>query len=629
MSTLPPPPGAPGPETSAGPGSVPPPAGGTVTASDSGGPRRRMPLGLKIGFGVLTLALIAGAAVGVVAFTKLSGGGPQPADVLPASTVAYVRLDLDPSASQKIALLDLIDRVPEVKQELGLEDVDSQADLREVAFTDWFGLEDACGVDYEDDVKPWIGERVGLGLVGGFEITDDEAETELSIAENSVLVLQVTDEDKAREGITKLVTECGVLEEVAGELGEDLDEPGIVFRNGYALVTISPDSAEAIDAAADEGTLGGDNDKFTSDMDTLGEDGVASIWYDQGALFDKAEQAIEELGDDAPADVDEFLAAYEILDTAAVTVRATDDSLEAAGVTTLTRDLDSPDEDGVAGLPEDTLVGASLVGGSQFADNIWTSVLPLGELFFGFQAIDYCFPEDEPDVEPEPTEPAEPSPSPAPTGPDGEPLPEPIDPGTAIPEEEDDYSYEECTPPSFDDALEDFEDETGLTLPEDLETLLGDELNLYVGSDGLDDLDNARDLDDVLDTVSAGIEITSDGDVVGVLESLIEYVGIDLDVTATDDGAIVATNDDAADTLESDDGLSGTEAFGTVIEEHDRPLGGLFVDITGLVDVFKSAGAPSDFTDDLSFLRAFGFAVWLEDDSTVSFSAKLSFNPED
>ncbi|MEG9227691.1 DUF3352 domain-containing protein [Aeromicrobium sp. Sec7.5] len=626
MSTLPPPPGAPGPETSAGSGTLPPPPGGSDGATASGGPPRRSRRGLKIGIGVLALALVAGAAIGVVAYTKLSGGGPQPADVLPASTVAYVRLDLDPSASQKIALLDLINRVPEVRQELGLEDVDSQADLREVAFTDWFGLEDACGVDYEDDVKPWIGERVGLGLIGSFEITDDEDETERSIAENSVLVLQVTDEDKARAGITKLVEECGVLEDVAGELGDDLDEPGIAFRDGYALVTISPDSAEAVDAAAGEGTLGGDNEKFSDDMDTLGEDGVASVWYDQGALFEKAQEAIEELGDDAPADIEAFLEAYEILDTAAVTVRATDDSLEAAGVTTLTRDLDTPDEDGIAGLPEDTLIGASLVGGSQFADNIWSSILPLGELFFAFEAIDECFPGDEPDaVEPD----ASPVPEPElePVDPTVPAPPEPVDPGTAIPEEEEDF--QECTPPTFDDALEDFEDETGLTLPEDLGTLLGDELNIYVGSDGLDDLDRARDLDDLLDTVKAGIEITSDGDVVGVLESLVDYVGIDLDITETDDGAIIATNDDAAETLESDDGLSGSEAFGSVIGEHDRPLGGLFVDIGGVVEGLKAAGAPSDLTDDVSFLRAFGLAVWLEADDAVGFSAKLSFNPED
>ena len=570
-----------------------------------------MPLALKIGFGVLTLALIAGAAVGVVAFTKLSGGGPQPADVLPATTVAYARLDLDPSASQKIALLDLIDRVPELKQELGLEDVDSQADLREVAFTDWFGLEDSCGVDYEDDVKPWIGERVGLGLVGGFDITDDEDETALSIAENAVLVLQVTDEDKAREGITQLVTECGVLEEVAGDLGTDLDEPGIAFRDGYALVTISPDSAEAIDAAADEGTLSGDNDAFADDMDALGEDGVASVWYDQGALFEKAQEAIEQLGDDAPADVDELLAAYEILDTAALTVRASDDSLEAAGVTTLTRDLDAPDQDGVAGLPADTLIGASLIGGDQLADSVWSALLPLGELYFGFQAFDYCFGPDEPEaIEPELVEP-DPSEPTTPDDPELEPL------------------VEECAPPTFDDALEDFEDETGLSLPEDLATLLGDELNLYVGSEGIDDLDRARTFDDLLDTVRAGIEITSDGDVVGVLESLVTYIGLDLDVTETGDGAIVATNGEAADALESDDGLAGTEALGTVIEEQDRPLGGLFVDITGVVDALKAVGAPNDVTDDIAFLRAFGLSVWLEDDDVIGFSATLSFNPEE
>jgi hypothetical protein len=581
MSSLPPPPGTPAP-----PGPVPPPPGPRTSG---------VPTGLKVGFGVLGLALIGGAAfAGYQVYDTLSGGGAQPADVLPATTVAYTRLDLDPSASQKIALLDLIDRVPEVKEGLGLEDVESQADLREVAFTDWFGLEDACGVDYADDVQPWIGERVGLGLVGGFDITDDEDETALNVAENAVLVIQVTDEDAARTGITRLAQDCGILDDIAGDLGTDLGEPGIVFRDGYALVTISQDSADAIDRAADEGTLGADNAKFTDDMDRLGEDGVASLWYDQGALYDTAQEALEELGDDAPDDVQEILDYYAQVDTAALTLRAADDSLEAAGVTTLTDELDVPDADGLAGLPEDTMIGLSLVGGSSLADELWASVTSFGELFFGFGALDYddyCFPD--------------------PTAPEGD-------------------SQPECSPPpTFEDTVEQFEDETGLSFPDDLATLLGDELSVYVGDDGVDDLQRADDLEEALEILSAGLEFRSPGDVAGVLETLLDYSGIPLELTETDDGAIVATNADTADTIESDDGLGGTDQFGTVVEDHDQALGGLYVDIASLVDALKALGAPVDDLDDLSFLRALGVTSWLEDGNVVSFSAKLSFTPQD
>ena len=55
--------------------------------------------------------LIGGAIVGVLAFgtaafagySWLTSTGPQPAEALPASTIGYVSLDLDPSGNQKIA----------------------------------------------------------------------------------------------------------------------------------------------------------------------------------------------------------------------------------------------------------------------------------------------------------------------------------------------------------------------------------------------------------------------------------------------------------------------------------------------------------------------------------------------
>ncbi|MFT4299730.1 MAG: DUF3352 domain-containing protein [Aeromicrobium sp.] len=581
--SLPPPPGP--------SGMLPPPpvdtapaAGGAAAAGGGGG------AALKIGAGVVGLALVGGGAFGakVLWDNTLGGGGPQPADALPASTVAYARIDLDPSASQKVALLDLIDRVPEVKEEFGLEDVDSQADLREVAFTDWFDIEGSCDVDYDADVKPWIGERAGIALIGDFEISDDEQDTAQSVAENTALVIQVTDEDKAREGITKLATECGVMDDLADGLDLDNEEPGIVFRDGFAVVAVSQEAADAIDqATSDKGTLAS-NDRFSADMDALGEDGIFSAWYDERTLMGKVDEALDEFGDDVPDDVHDMVQAYSKVESAAFTIRASEESLEAAGVTTLEDGFETPDADSLAGLPADTLVGVSIVGGGQWIEEGWDSFAPMAELYLlDSYACPYY----------------------------------------------DDYEYGydyTCEPPSFDDMVDDFESETGLKVPDDLATLLGTEFNLYVGSEGVEDLKNADDEAEALETLNAGIEITSDGDVAGVLEDLMDFAGADLDITETDGGAIIATNDDAAETLESDDGLGESETFSSVISQQDNPMGGVYVDIAGVIDALKSFDAiDTGDADDLAFLKAFGLTTWQESDNVIGFSAKLSFNPAD
>src|SRR5689334_21174446 len=77
--------------------------------------------------------IIIGAAVGLVvalvgagayAWQKLDGGGSQPHDVLPSTVIAYARVDADPSASQKIAILKLVRKFPELAKELGIKDID-------------------------------------------------------------------------------------------------------------------------------------------------------------------------------------------------------------------------------------------------------------------------------------------------------------------------------------------------------------------------------------------------------------------------------------------------------------------------------------------------------------------------
>lgn len=154
---------------------------------------------------VLLVLLIGGGAF--AAYSVLSGGGPRPTDVLPASTVAVLSVDLDPAAGQKVAAFRALRKVPELKKRLTSAD----DDLRRLLVD---GLTDSgtcAGLDYDRDVKPWLGKRAAVAAV---DLGDD--------LPSWALVLQVTDKDKAAAGYRKFVdcTEVGD-DEVGYALGDD------------------------------------------------------------------------------------------------------------------------------------------------------------------------------------------------------------------------------------------------------------------------------------------------------------------------------------------------------------------------------------------------------------------------
>src|SRR3712207_6354108 len=80
-------------------------------------PRSRSRRGLVIGVGTTVLALVAGAAV--YATTTLSGGGRQPDELVPRSAVAFLKVDLDPAARQKLAAREFFAHFPALKSATG------------------------------------------------------------------------------------------------------------------------------------------------------------------------------------------------------------------------------------------------------------------------------------------------------------------------------------------------------------------------------------------------------------------------------------------------------------------------------------------------------------------------------
>ena len=180
------------------------------------GSRRLLVIGLVA---ALVVAVLGGGAW--AAYSFLSGSGPRPEEALPASTVAVVSIDLDPSAGQKIAAIKAIRKFPSLKKSLGLEADD---DLRKYIFDKATESGDCDGLDFDDDVKPWIGKRAALGAV---DLGDDTPAP--------VIALQITDRDKARTGISGIADCAGAGDDFKWAIGDD-----------YLIASDSQEHADAI-----------------------------------------------------------------------------------------------------------------------------------------------------------------------------------------------------------------------------------------------------------------------------------------------------------------------------------------------------------------------------------------------
>jgi hypothetical protein len=200
------------------------------------------------------LAIVAVGAGGALAFQQVGGGGAQPESVLPSTTIAFAKVDLDPSAGQKLDAIRFIRKFPDAQGE-----VKEDSDLREVIFKRIQKEGELEGVDYAKDIEPWLGQRMGVGVVPG---AGEDAEPTIVVA------LAVTDEDKAKASLPRVAkaadVQCQLVEE-------------------FALCADGTDKLAPVAAAVGKGTLA-DSANFSKDMADLGEDGVASAWFDAQQL---------------------------------------------------------------------------------------------------------------------------------------------------------------------------------------------------------------------------------------------------------------------------------------------------------------------------------------------------------
>ncbi|TDD30339.1 DUF3352 domain-containing protein [Kribbella turkmenica] len=207
----------------------------------------------------LAMVLVV-AGGGIFAYGKLNGG-KQPAAVLPGNAIAYARVDLNPSAGQKVAAIRFMLKFPSVKENLGL--TGEQDDLRQKLFESIkkYAGDDLADVDYENDVKPWLGERAGLAALPAADGGDEP---------DVVVAVEVKNEDEATKGLDKLFAT------------ED-EKPGRAFSNGYVLLGDDQAVVDQAVATSKDNPLE-KNARFSADMDALGEQGFASVWADMKGI---------------------------------------------------------------------------------------------------------------------------------------------------------------------------------------------------------------------------------------------------------------------------------------------------------------------------------------------------------
>ncbi len=332
-------------------GSDDPPTGGPAGQGADGGGRSRRRLAVALTAAAAALALIGGGAV--VAFQVLGGGGPQPADAIPSSALAYARIDLDPSAEQKINALRLLRRVPELETQLADAGITSDTDdLRRHLFEEALADSEGCSdIDYAADIEPWIGDRAGAAALPG-EAGEDP---------KPLVVVQVTDEDAARTGLQALL-DCGADD------GPEASEGGIAFVGDYALLAEDQEQADDFAAAAEEEPLS-EASTFSADMDALDGEGLVSFWVDLDAVVAATEESEPEVAEALG------VLGFEDLGSVAVALRAQSDALEVVLAGTgdlMTFGVGSEEAAGdVQALPETTLMAFGFTGGGDSVDAVW------------------------------------------------------------------------------------------------------------------------------------------------------------------------------------------------------------------------------------------------------------------
>ena len=315
--------------------------------------------------GIVGVVVIASAGAGFATGMFVGGGGTQPEDVLPSTVMFYTDVDLDPSAEQKLNLVRLLGRFPDVEREYG-----SEPDVRSLlidALTDGTALEDA-------NVSEWVGDRVGGGL------SWDAGEKTLT----PVLAIEVTNEDRALTDLRSVVDADQVAPSeaadgyviVTGDVSELLDSVDQELASADSFTAtdteLTSETAAEVAEAANDSPLS-ESPAFVDVFERVGE-GLSTVYFDGVAMAEAIEDMAStwSLEDEALADP---LAGLAEAGVTGGVVRADPDAIEFVAWSSAIPPTGDQPVGIVNGLPESTLFALEFTGGSAYVAEQWESAI--------------------------------------------------------------------------------------------------------------------------------------------------------------------------------------------------------------------------------------------------------------
>jgi hypothetical protein len=471
--------------------------------------------------GVAAAAVLGVAGVGAWGVVQFLDGGTAAAAAVPDDALAYVSVDLDPDGGQKLEVARTLRKFPAIKEQVGSGD-----DLRRWIF-DAVTKEAPCDdLDFDQDIDPWLGNKVAFAVLPA-----DEGAEPVPMA-----AVEVKDEQAAEAGVARLAS-CG------GD-GE-AEEPGLAFVEGFMVIAETDAVAGDLADRAASGSLA-DDDGFDRWVEEAGGSGILTAYAAAEApvtLLDLAEGGVESPGStagdslaggaSAPTDEpfgDDELGMLNPMSPFGVPDDVAEAFAEFQGGALVVRFDDGALEVEMAGggMPSDV----SGEGGSGLTDLPATTALALGMTFSD----------------------------------------------TAAQELVEGFS-EAMGQEQADELIAVAERRTGLSLPEDLQTLLGDGLSVAV--DGSIDLEAAFGMGGGDPRIPAGARIVGDPDaIVPLLEKLVASAGVQDQVVVESGDGVVAFGLDAEHVaaLAEDGGLGEEPQFEAALPDLDDAAGGLFLD---------------------------------------------------
>ncbi|MDQ2854304.1 MAG: DUF3352 domain-containing protein [Chloroflexota bacterium] len=212
------------------------------------------------------LLLMVGAAV-VAGYLLLFSDVPdRAARAAPADTAIYLNVYLQPSSGQKLSLLALVERLPGFRDAATVE-----GKVHEVAQR----LLGQAGIDYEADVRDWLGAQVAIALAPSGD---------LGSAPQTLLIAAVKDHAAASSEVPRLMARGGTSyrsEAYRGQRAMLGATTSYALLDDLLLVADTPKRLHAaLDAEADVTPSLADLPAFDAAMSTIPADHLASIFVD-------------------------------------------------------------------------------------------------------------------------------------------------------------------------------------------------------------------------------------------------------------------------------------------------------------------------------------------------------------